>query len=66
MSCHGLYLNPGFSPRPTKFLLTLSKNQIPVGTRCGSTKGPTTNEQYEYVPAYSEGPVIPTDYRVMS
>ena len=22
--------------------------------------------QYEYAPAYSQGPVIPTDYRVMS
>jgi len=22
--------------------------------------------QYEYAPAYSEGPVMPTDYRVMS
>jgi len=66
MSCHGLYLNPGFSPRPTEFLLALLRNRIPVGTRCDPIKGPTTNEQYEYAPAYSEGPVIPTEYRVMS
>jgi len=66
MSCCGLYLNASFSPQPTEFLLALSKNRIPVGTRRGPTEGPTTNEQYEYAPAYSEGPVIPTEYRVMS
>jgi len=66
MSCRGLYLNPGFSPRPTEFLLALLKNRIPVGTRRGPTRGPATKRQYEYAPAYSKGPVIPTDYRVMS
>jgi len=32
MSCRGLYQNPGFSPRPTEFLLALLKNRITVGT----------------------------------
>jgi len=44
MSCHGLYLNPGFSPRPTEFLPALSKNRIPVGTRRGPTKDPPAND----------------------
>jgi len=40
--CSCLYLNPGFSPRPTKFLLALLENRIPVGTWRGPTKGPMT------------------------
>jgi len=39
------------------------KNRIPVGTWRGPIKGLTTNRQYEYALAYSEGPAIPTDYR---
>jgi len=39
---------------------------MPVGTWHDPTKGLATKRQYEYTPAYSEGPVILTDYRVMS